>query len=99
MVVALHDVGKREHANLVQIYGAARGTLPAGWRLVKDERKFLAQPANCLERRMCCLDVRQTRPRRNETEHSRSDGIGYQIVVAARRVDDCQRAPPSLEGS
>jgi hypothetical protein len=47
---------------------------------------------------MRCLNIRLIRSRRNETKASSPDGIGYNIVVAARCVDDQQRAAPPIKG-
>src|SRR5262249_19721056 len=93
------NMGKREHSSLAQGQGDARGTLSAGRRLGEDKGKFLVQPANDLERRDRCLDVRLTRSCRNETKVCRPNGSGNKIVVAAGRVNDRQRAASLLEGA
>jgi hypothetical protein len=99
MIVAQYNVGKRKHSNLVQGQGDARGPLSARWRLVQDESKFLFQSANCFERRMRCLDIRWTGPRRHKTKIGGLNRISDEIVVAARRVNKCQRAAPLLKCS
>jgi hypothetical protein len=83
VVVAQYNIGKRKHSSLAQGKGDSRGTLSAGRRLVEDKSEFLIQPANDLERRQRCLNVRLTRSRRNETKVSRPDGNDNKIGVAA----------------
>src|SRR5262249_36664232 len=89
----------RSHSSSCRGQGGGRCPGSASRRLDENKRKLSVRPANCFECRERRLDIRLTRSRWNETKVSRPNGIGYKVVVAARRIDDRQRAAPPLEAS
>jgi hypothetical protein len=82
-----------------QCCGSPSRTLAADWCLIEDEGKFSVEATDRLEGRVSRLDVRLARPCRNETKVGQRDGLGHNIAVAARRVDDRKRVASLLEVS
>jgi hypothetical protein len=62
MVIALPNKWERENSGRVQRSGSFAEAKAAGWRLIKDERKWFAEFANSAKSRQRRLDVGRTRP-------------------------------------
>src|SRR5215472_10744139 len=97
MVVALHEIGKRKHAERIERRCRFTQTAATRWCLIEDEGKSPVEPANSDKRRYRSLDIGWARTCRDQAEVGSGDGAHGQRIVRGGGIDDREPDPLSLE--
>ena len=97
MVIALPDIGKREHAERIERRCSFTQSAAPRWRLIEDEGKSAVEPTNSDERRYRSFDVGRARTHRYQAKIGPGDGAHGQRVVRGGGIDDPEPEPLSLE--
>src|SRR5207248_9966896 len=97
MVIALYDIGKRNHAERIERRCSFTQAAAPRWRLIEDEGKSAVEPANSDERRYCSFDVGRARTRRDQAKIGLGDGAHGQRVVRGGGIDDRKPDPLSFK--